>query len=57
MQVGNCKYVKCVAHALNDLHEAEMITGEQKDLLQSQAAESGCGHKKLLARFLRGNQN
>ena len=51
------QYVNCVAHALNDRHEAGEIDDVQRDYLQSQAAESGCGDKKLFGRFLRGNQN
>ena len=36
-------YVKCAAHKLNELVKDGSITSEQKDLLQSQAAETDCG--------------
>ena len=45
------QYVKCVAHALNVLHKDGDIDEDQRDDLQEQAAETGCG--KTLFRFLR----
>ena len=36
-------YVRCAAHKLNELVKDGSITSEQKDLLQSQAAETDCG--------------
>lgn len=36
-------FVKCVAHGLNDLKKADIISGEEKGILQSCAAESSIG--------------
>lgn len=38
-------YVKCVAHASEDLLEAGIISEVQKDAIVSEAGESSCGHK------------
>ncbi len=39
-------FVKCVAHATNDLVDLGLITDEEKDVIQSNAGNSSCGHKK-----------
>jgi hypothetical protein len=39
-------YQKCVAHTTNDFVYAGLITEAQEDTIVSNAAESGCGHKK-----------
>ncbi len=40
------QYASCVAHATNTLVALSLITGEQKGVIQSTAAKSGCGMKK-----------
>jgi len=38
------KHVSCVAHAANDFRDSGLITGDERDDIVSEAAQSSCGH-------------